>query len=157
MLDAKENKFCYIKNAHLILYIFFNFQAELTCRFIGAENIPPIKTRGHYVTLKFVADEWGIDSHRFTMVITAYKDASKFSSHTCPLFHSEIIWNAIKQSFCFFGRPLLVFLRCTHFTLSHSRTQKNMIEKKRLRRNCFFSSLLFKCTQFVRYFLSCFS
>ncbi|CAL8070269.1 unnamed protein product [Orchesella dallaii] len=66
---------------HLYIYDSANAighpRAELTCRFIGAENIPPIKTRGHYVTLKFVADEWGIESHRFTMVITAYKDTSQ--------------------------------------------------------------------------------
>ncbi|CAG7822043.1 unnamed protein product [Allacma fusca] len=52
-------------------------RAELTCRYLSPEHIGTITTRGHYVTLKFVADGFGTDSNRFTMVITAFKDVAR--------------------------------------------------------------------------------
>lgn len=61
------------------IILFMNtFQAELSCRFLGPESIAPIRTRGHYVTLKFTADSWGTEANKFTMVITAFKDPGKF-------------------------------------------------------------------------------
>lgn len=81
MLPFRLWVYIHCPSSYYIIQLFFCscFQAELSCRFLGSENILPIKTRGHYVTLKFTADGWGTDSNKFTMVITAFKDPSKYS------------------------------------------------------------------------------
>jgi hypothetical protein len=53
------------------------FQSDLSCR-NTKQTVGAIYTRTNFVTLKYVTDGWGTESNGFKLVITAFKDKSKY-------------------------------------------------------------------------------
>nr|CAD7406014.1 unnamed protein product [Timema poppensis] len=52
-------------------------RSDLSCR-NTRQSVGSIYTRTNFVTLKYVTDGWGTESNGFKLVITAFKDKSKF-------------------------------------------------------------------------------
>lgn len=52
-------------------------QSDLSCR-NTKQTVGAIYTRTNFVTLKYVTDGWGTESNGFKLVITAFKDKSKY-------------------------------------------------------------------------------
>lgn len=52
-------------------------QSDLSCR-NTKQTVGAIYTRTNFVTLKYVTDAWGTESNGFKLVITAFKDKSKY-------------------------------------------------------------------------------
>lgn len=63
-------------------------QSDLSCR-NTKQTVGAIYTRTNFVTLKYVTDGWGTESNGFKLVITAFKDKSKYMHchyiSFCPL------------------------------------------------------------------------
>ena len=53
-------------------------QSDLSCR-NTKQTVGAIYTRTNFVTLKYVTDGWGTESNGFKLVITAFKDKSKYA------------------------------------------------------------------------------
>lgn len=67
---------------------------DVSCRNTN-QSVGNILTQSNFLTLKYVTDSWGTDSHGFKLVITAIKNISEWKSLTriyeIPQFSSSIL------------------------------------------------------------------
>ena len=71
-LDCNDHLYIY-DGAHAV----GTYKSDITCR-DTKQSIGAIFTRTNFVTLRYVTDEWGTSDNGFKLVITAFKDSSKF-------------------------------------------------------------------------------
>ncbi|XP_026679814.1 uncharacterized protein LOC103509747 [Diaphorina citri] len=93
-LDCNDHLFIY-DGAHAV----GSPKADITCR-NTKHDVGAIFTRTNFVTLKYVTDNWGTEANGFKLVITAFKDPSKYK-------HQDQ-----QQSECTFGRYNVTDLIC---------------------------------------------
>ena len=65
-------------------------QSDLSCR-NTKQTVGAIYTRTNFVTLKYVTDGWGTESNGFKLVITAFKDKSKYANNRYLFCHVHFL------------------------------------------------------------------
>jgi len=77
-------------------------QSDLSCR-NTKQTVGAIYTRTNFVTLKYVTDGWGTESNGFKLVITAFKDKSKYANNRYQFCHERFLCCHTTLNFAYFS------------------------------------------------------
>jgi len=80
-------------------------QSDLSCR-NTKQTVGAIYTRTNFVTLKYVTDGWGTESNGFKLVITAFKDKSKYAHNLYLSCHVRFLWCHTSSQFAYFSNTV---------------------------------------------------
>jgi len=80
-------------------------QSDLSCR-NTKQTVGAIYTRTNFVTLKYVTDGWGTESNGFKLVITAFKDKSKYANNRYLFYHVHLLRCHASLRFAYFSNTV---------------------------------------------------
>jgi len=80
-------------------------QSDLSCR-NTKQTVGAIYTRTNFVTLKYVTDGWGTESNGFKLVITAFKDKSKYANNRYHFCHVHFLCCHTSLHFVYFSNTV---------------------------------------------------
>ncbi|KAI5743422.1 hypothetical protein M8J77_018035 [Diaphorina citri] len=114
-LDCNDHLFIY-DGAHAV----GSPKADITCR-NTKHDVGAIFTRTNFVTLKYVTDNWGTEANGFKLVITAFKDPSKYKHQDqqqseCWAYSCYSL-NMTLLDLCLMSPPLVDVYVCSLFVL----------------------------------------